>query len=95
MTTVSYMAFGVTNYTNQISDLESACAAGAITDAEKLDAISNVLQGVDPAQTWGLLILMVVVPYAMMILSNALYQKHYKLDEAEYARICKELEARK
>ena len=61
----------------------------------ELEAISNVIQGVDPAQTWGLLILMVVVPYSMMIISNALYQKKYTLDEAEYARICKELEARK
>jgi len=95
MTTATYMIFGVTNYTNQISDLESAAAAGTITDVEKLEAISGVIQGVDPGQTWGLLILMVVVPYAMMLLSNGLYQKHYKLDEAEYERICKELEARK
>ena len=95
MTTATYMIFGVTNYTNQISELESASAAGAITDVEKLEAISNVINGVDPAQTWGLLILMVVVPYSMMILSNALYQKKYNLDEAEYARICKELEERK
>ena len=93
MTTASYMIFGVTNYTNQISDLESASAAGAITDTEKLEAIGNVIRGVDSAQTWGLLILMVVIPYAMMLLSNGLYQKYYKLDEAEYERICKELEA--
>lgn len=95
MTTVSYMIFGVTNYTNQISDLESASAAGLITDAEKLASINNVIQGVDPSKTWGLLILMVVIPYAMMLLSNALYQKKYKLDEAEYERICKELEERR
>ena len=95
MTTASYMIFGVTNYTNQISDLESATAAGTITDVEKLAAIKDVIQGVDPAQTWGLLILMVVIPYAMMLLSNGLYQKHYKLDEAEYDRICKELEDRR
>ena len=95
MTTATYMIFGVTNYTNQISDLESASAAGLISEAEKLEAISGVIQGVDPGQTWGLLILMVVVPYAMMLLSNGLYQKYYKLDEAEYERICKELEARK
>ena len=95
MTTATYMIFGVTNYTNQISDLESASAAGLLTDVEKADAISNVIKGVDPAQTWGLLILMVVVPYAMMVISNLLYQKHYKLDEAEYDRICKEIEARK
>ena len=95
MTTATYMIFGVTNYTNQISDLESASAAGLISDAEKLAAIEGVIQGVDPSQTWGLLILMVVIPYSMMIISNALYQKHYKLDEAEYDRICKELEARR
>lgn len=95
MTTATYMIFGVTNYTNQISDLESASAAGAITDTEKLTAIADVIKGVDPAQTWGLLILMVVVPYSMMLFSNFLYQKKYTLDEAEYERICKELEARK
>lgn len=95
ITTASYMIFGVTNYTNQISDLESAAAAGKITDVEKLDAIRNVLQGVEPGQTWGLLILMVVIPCMLMVLSNYLYQKKYKLDEAEYERICKELEVRK
>ena len=93
MTTASYMMFGVTNYTNQISELESACAAGQITDAEKLEAIGKVIQGVEPAQTWGLLILMVVISGAMMFTSNYLYQKKYKLDEAEYERICRELEA--
>ena len=76
-----------TNVTSGVSKL--------ISDVEKLDAIKNVLSGVDPSQTWGLLILMVVVPYSMMIISNALYQKKYTLDEAEYERICKELEARK
>ena len=95
MTTATYMIFGVTNYTNQISELESASAAGAISDTEKLAAIADVINGVDPSQTLGLLILMVVIPFAMMILSNALYQKKYTLDEVEYDRICKELEARK
>lgn len=42
MTTITYMIFGVTNYTNQISDLESAAAAGTITDVEKLDRKSVV-----------------------------------------------------
>mgnify|MGYP003298755789 CR=1 FL=1 len=74
---------------------ESLVAARSYEDAEKLTAIADVIKGVDPSQTLGLLILMVVVPYSMMILSNALYQKKYKLDEAEYDRICKELEARR
>ena len=95
MTTITYMIFGVTNYTNQISDLESAAAAGTITDVEKLDAINGVIQGVDPPQTLGLLVLMIAIPYGMMLLSKFLYQMKYKLGEAEYDRICKELEARK
>lgn len=95
LTTVSYMIFGVTNYTNQISDFESASASGAITEAEKLTAIEGVIQGVDSAQTWGLLLFMTILPCALMLLSNFLYQKKYKLDEAEYERICKELEAGK
>lgn len=95
ITTVGYMVFGVTNYTNQISDLESAAATGTITDVEKMDAIAQVIQGVDQAQNWGLLILMVVLPFGMMLLSNFLYQKYYKLDEAEYERICTELANRK
>lgn len=95
LTTVSYMIFGVTNYTNQISDLESASASGAITEAEKLSAIEGVISGVDPAKTWGLLLFMTILPCALMLISNFLYQKKYILDEAEYERICKELENRK
>ncbi len=95
LTTASYMMFGVTNYTNQISDLESAAASGLMTEAEKMTAIEWVILGVDPAQTWGLLLCMTILPCAMMLLSNFLYQKKYKLDEAEYERICKEIEAKR
>jgi melibiose permease/lactose/raffinose/galactose permease len=36
-----------------------------------------------------------VLPFVFMLLSYLLYKRRYKLDEAEYARICAELEARK
>ena len=91
ITTVSYIAFGVTGYTNQISDLESAAALGAITEAEKLASIEAVVGGVGGDQSFGLLLCMTVLPCVLMLLSNYLYQKKYNLDEAEYARICKEL----
>ena len=39
--------------------------------------------------------MMTVLPCALMFLSYVLYQRRYRLDEAEYARICAELEARK
>lgn len=88
-TSISYMIFGVTNYTNQISDLESAAAGGLMTETEKLTAIEGVIIGVEQGQTLGLLICMTVVPCVLMLISYFLYQKKYKLDEAEYDRICK------
>jgi len=93
--TVSYMIFGITSYTNQVSQLESAAAAGTITEAEKLTQISSVLSGVQASQANGLLIVMTVLPCFMFLLSYFLYLKHYKLDEEEYDRICNELEKRK
>ncbi len=91
VTTASYVIFDVTNYTNKISDLESASAMGTITEADKLSQIGEILGSVQTGQTMGLLICMTVLPCALMLISNYLYQKKYKLDETEYARICKEL----
>lgn len=94
ITTASYVIFGVTTYTNQISDYESAAAIGTITEAEKLTSIQALIGGVENGQSFGLLLCMTILPCALMLISNVLYQKKYKLDEAEYARICKELENR-
>ena len=94
ITTASYVIFGVTKYTNQISDFESAAAIGTITEAEKLSSIQSLISGVGDGQSIGLLLCKTILPCALMLISNALYQKKYKLDEAEYARICKELENR-
>ncbi|MBE5950593.1 MAG: MFS transporter [Lachnospiraceae bacterium] len=95
LTSASYMIFGVTNYTNQISDLESAAASGLMTEADKLTAISGVISGVERGQTLGMLIFMTVLPCALMLISYFLYKKKYTLDEAEYDRICKEIAAKK
>ncbi len=92
ITTGSYVLLGVTNYTNQISDLESATATGFITEAEKLTAIETIIKGVERGQSFGLLLCMTILPCILMLLSNFLYQKKYNLDESEYARICRELE---
>lgn len=94
ITSVSYMLFGVTDITNQISDLESAAASGTITEASKLSSISNIISGVESGQTMGLLICMTVLPCVLMLISYFLYQKKYTLDEEEYERICKELAAK-
>lgn len=95
ITSISYVVFGVTHYTNQISDLESAAASGLITEAEKLSSIEAVIAGIQGNQSEGLLLCMVVIPFVLMFISYLLYRKHYILDEEEYDRICKVIEARK
>ena len=95
ITNASYIIFGVTGYTNQISDLENQCARNLITEADKISAISGVISGIEPGKTLALLLCMVIIPCTLMLTSYVLYKKHCKLDEDEYARICAELEARK
>ena len=95
ITSVSYLLFGVTGYTNQISEYESAASAGTITEVEKLTAIENVIAGVEKSQSVGLLLCMTVIPCVLMLVSYFLYKKHYTLDEEEYERICGQIAAGK
>ena len=94
LTSGAYMIFGITRFTNRISEYESSAAAGTISETEKMDLISQVLTNVQRSQASGLLILMTVLPCLMMIISYLLYIRHYILDEDEYVRICNILEER-
>ena len=101
LTSATYLIFGVTGVTNQISDLEQQCAQGLISEEQKLEAISAVIfgatgqqggaSGVTAGQSTGLMLAMTVIPCGLMALSYFLYKKKYKLDEDEYERICREL----
>ncbi len=91
-----YTVFGVTKYTNGISEIEKLANAGEITDdAEKASRVAAVLKDVTPAETNGLLVCMVLIPLVFMFLSYVLYKKKYKLDEDEFERICKAIEDKK
>lgn len=92
---LTYIIFGILKYTNGISQYEQAANAGDLSAEAKADAITELLSGVQNGQSLGLLIVMTVVPLALMYASYVLYQKKYILDEAEYDRICTELDARK
>ena len=92
---ITYIIFNIIHYTNGIADLEQAASAGEITAEQKGTEISALLQGVQHSQSLGLLLVMTVLPCALMFLSYILYQRKYKLDEAEYLRICQELAQRK
>ena len=90
----AYIAFDIIRYTNGIAGLEQDANAGTLTAEEKAAEITALLRGVQPGQSVGLLLVMTLLPCALMFLSYILYRRHYKLDEAEYSRICAELETR-
>lgn len=92
---VTYLTFHILEYTNGIAGFEQQANQGAIYSEQKADAITNLLQGVHHGQSVGLLLVMTVLPCALMFASYVLYKRRYKLDEAEYDRICAELEERK
>ncbi len=91
---ITYIAFGILEYTNGIAKQEQLANQGAITSEAKGEAITSLLSGVQSGQSLGLLFVMTVLPCILMFASYILYKKHYKLDEEEYDRICAELEAR-
>ena len=95
VTSVSYLIFGVTGYTNQISALERAASLGEITEAAKLAQIDGIIASIQPGQSRGLLLCMTVLPFALMYASYVLYKKHYILDEDKYAEVCAALEERR
>lgn len=95
ITSAVYMVLNVTDYTNVISEQERLANAGSITEVEKAAAISAKLGSVTSGETVGLLLFISLVPLALMFISYVLYKKKYKLDEDEYERICKELEAKR
>ena len=92
---VTYLTFHILEYTNGIAGFEQQANQGALTSEQKADAITALLQGVHHGQSVGLLLVMTVLPCALMFASYVLYKRRYKLDEAEYERICAELEERK
>ncbi len=91
ITALIYMALGVTNYTNQISDFENAAQAGSISEPDKLSSITSVIAQVTGSEKTGLLLFICLIPCTLMFISYKLYVKFYKLDEEEYDRICQEL----
>ena len=91
----TYLVLGLLKYTNGIAEQEQLANQGLISGEQKAEAIDALLQGVQPRQTNGLMLVMTVLPCALMFLSYILYKKRYQLDEARYDEICRELSARK
>ncbi len=92
---IAYLVFNVLSFTNGIAGFEQLTNRGEMSAEAKTAAIEELLQGVHPGQSIGLLAVMTVLPCLLMFLSYILYKKRYTLDEAEYERICAALKAHK
>ncbi len=94
-TTLCYLMFRVTDFTNRIAGLEQAANQNLITTEAKNAEIAGIIQNVGKGQSIGMLLFMVIVPFVLLLASYLLYIRFYKLDEEKYAQILSELENRK
>ena len=73
LTSLSYIVFKVTDYTNQISSLEQQATTGAIDETTKLNGINAVISSIDSGQKLGLLLFMILVPLVCLLISYFVY----------------------
>jgi melibiose permease/lactose/raffinose/galactose permease len=95
ITSLCYLLFRVTDFTNQIAGFEQAANQNLITTEMKNAEIAKVIQNIGKGQSIGMLLFMVIVPFVLLLISYLLYIRHYKLDEDKYAEIISELENQK
>ena len=95
ITSLCYLIFRVTDFTNKIANLEQAANQNLITTEMKNAQIAQVIQNVGRGQSVGMLLFMVFVPFIFLLISYLLYKRFYKLDEEAYAQIVSELEKNK
>ena len=94
ITSLCYLLFRVTDFTNKIAGFEQAANQNLIDVATKNAQIAEVIQNVGKGQSVGMLLFMVFVPLVLLLISYLLYVRFYKLDEEQYAQILSELENR-
>lgn len=95
ITSLCYLLFRVTDFTNQIAAFEQSANQNLITTEMKNAEIAKVIQNIGKGQSIGMLLFMVIVPFVLLLISYLLYIRHYKLDEDKYAEIIRELENQK
>lgn len=95
ITSLCYLLFRVTDFTNQIAAFEQSANQNLITSEMKNAEIAKVIQNIGKGQSIGMLLFMVIVPFVLLLISYLLYIRHYKLDEDKYAEIISELENQK
>lgn len=95
LVTIVFLAAGVLNITNKISDFENQAAQGLITGDAKLNEINNIIANVPEEPKIILLICMCMIPVVFMICALWIYKKKYILDDKKFAEITQEIQKRK
>lgn len=93
--TGSYMIFGITGFTNSISEYENAATQGLISESEKLSLISDVLNSATSGEADALLITMTLLPCILMLIAGFIYLRKYTIDEKRYDELCRLIAERK
>jgi len=98
---VVYLALGVTDITNKISDAENSMYKGLITETEKIIQIKKVLASVPKNTTLYMRACMVAIPIVLLLAAFLVLNKKCTIDEKKYNEMVadiakrKELEAQK
>lgn len=94
---VVYLAVGLTDITNKISDAENlAMSSPELWTVEyKADYIAGVLSEASGGMTLALRCVMAILPVVFMAIGYYVTMRKYKIDEKEYDRILSELDKRK
>ncbi len=85
---------GIYAVSQNISELEVKVGSGAMTKEEALAKADAVIATVEPGQTLMLRISMVAIPIIVIIASRVIMKTRYKINEAEYDRMVKEISER-
>lgn len=93
---VVYLAIGLTEITNKISEAENLAMSNADvwTTAYKENYIADVLSGASSGMTLALRVVMAVLPVIFMAIGYYVNMKKYIIDEEKYDEILTELKKR-
>ncbi len=93
---VVYLAIGLTDITNKISDAENLALTNpdVWTEAYKQNYIADVLAGASAGMTLSLRVVMAVLPVIFMAIGYYVTMKKYIIDEEKYDEILTELKKR-
>ena len=93
---VIYLAVGVLDVTNGISELDKlATTDPTYTSSQMLSDINKLLQSVDDGKKNALMCCMCIIPIIFMITAIVIYRKKFILDDKTYEKLKIEIENRK